>query len=96
MDNTIKLNIRETDDEVIENAIKAIQNLADAIIELCQRILEVIRTIINSFWESIKEFLKQTNPKLFHLAFCHKSYKVRKKNRSRLVRLFMRIAKYNE
>lgn len=79
-------------DEVRERLKVAI----DAIIEVVKRVVEAIKAVLHTFWKSLRDFLKRTNPKLFHLAYYHPKVRVRKKNFVRLFKMYMRKEKYNE
>lgn len=89
MENILKFEQQEAFDELI-NSIK---KLADVVMEVWQKIIEAIKTIFNTFWNALKEFLKQVNPKVYHLAYYHPKYRVRKKNQARLLRIWRRLIK---
>ena len=84
------------DQEKINKLIEAIQKVAEAIVDVFQKIMEALGSIFNTFWEALKGFLKQTNPKLFRLAYYHPKQRVRKKNRARLFKMLRRCIKYDE
>ncbi len=65
---------------------KAMNKVIEDIAELIKQVVVFIQTL----WESLKEFLKQTNPHLFHLAYKHKKSRVRKKNLKRFGRVLSR------
>ena len=80
----------QLDQETIDKAVEAIQKLAEVIVDVWNKIIEVIKNVLSAFWEALREFMKQVNPKLYHLAYHHKKHRVRKKNKKRLFLLFRR------
>ena len=63
---------------------KATVNVAEAIAELIKTVIEAVKKCINCFLLQLRDFLKQSKPHLFHLAYKHEKSKVRKKNEKRL------------
>ena len=92
MDNTSKLENQDMqfDQEIIDRTIEAIQNLAEFIVDVWQKTVQVITSVLNDFWEALRGFLQQVNPKIYNLAYHHKKHRVRKKNQKRLFILFRR------
>lgn len=80
----------QLDQETVDKAVEAIQKLAEFIVDAWNKVVEVVKNILNEFWGALMEFMKQVNPKIYHLAYHHKKYRVRKKNKKRLFLLFRR------
>lgn len=80
----------QSDQETIDKAVEAIQKLAEVIVDVWNKIVKVVKNVFNAFWEALRVFMKQVNPKIYHLAYYHKKHKVRKKNKKRLFLLFRR------
>lgn len=78
------------DQETIDRAIPSIQKLAEVIVDVWQKIVEAVTNVLNAFWEVLRGFFKQVNPKIYNLAYHHKKHRVRKKNKKRLFLLFRR------
>ena len=78
------------DQETIDKAIQSIQKIAEVIVDVWQKIVETVTSVLNAFWETLRGFLKQVNPKIYNLAYHHKKHRVRKKNKKRLFFLFRR------
>ena len=80
----------QLDQETIDKAVEAIQKLAEVIADVWNKVVEVVKNVFNAFWEALRGFMKQINPKIYYLAYHHKKYRVRKKNKKRLFLLFRR------
>ena len=80
----------QLDQETIDRAVEAIQKLAEVIVDVWNKVVEVVKNVFNAFWEALREFMKQANPKIYNLAYHHKKHRVRKKNKKRLFLLFRR------
>ena len=80
----------QLDQETIDRAVEAIQKLAEVIVDVWNKDVEVVKNVFNAFWEALREFMKQANPKIYNLAYNHKKHRVRKKNKKRLFLLFRR------
>lgn len=80
----------QLDQETIDRAVEAIQKLAEVIVDVWNKVVEVVKNVFNAFWEALRGFMKQVNPKIYHLAYYHKKHRVRKKNKKRLFLLFRR------
>ena len=70
--------------EKIDEIIEAIKTVAQAIMDLFKKIVASFKELFNNFWKSLKEFLKQENPKIYFLAYQHPKQRTRKKNQKRL------------
>lgn len=92
MDNIQRLEDQgiQIDQEALDKAIQAIQKLVEVIVDVWNKVVEVVKNVFNAFWEALREFLKQANPKIYNLAYHHKKHRVRKKNKKRLFLLFRR------
>ena len=80
----------QLDQETIDKAVEALQKLAEVIVDVWNKVVEVVKNVCNAFWEALRGFMKQVNPKIYHLAYYHKKHRVRKKNKKRLFLLFRR------
>lgn len=80
----------QLEQETIDKAFEAIQKLAEAFVDVCNKVVEVVKNVFNAFWEALRGFMKQINPKIYRLAYHHKKHRVRKKNKNRLFLLFRR------
>ena len=83
----------QLDQETIDKAVEAIQKLSEIIVDVFNKVVKVVedvKNVFNAYWGALREFMKQVNPKLYHLAYHHKKYRVRKKNKKRLFLLFRR------
>ena len=76
--------------KTIDKAIEALQKLSEVIVNVWNKVVEAVKNVFNAFWKSLREFMKQVNPKIYHLAYYHKKHRVRKKNKKRLFLLFRR------
>ena len=74
---------------------EALSKAVEAFGEFVKSFIEIIKKAFNIFWESLREFLKKTNPHLFHLAYKHQKSRTRKKNIKRLWRIFQRKGNKN-
>lgn len=81
---------QQLDQETVDKAVEAVKKLAEAIVVVYNKVVELIKNAINAFWETLREFLKQINTKIYHLAYHGKKWRVRKKNKKRLYLLFGR------
>ena len=71
----------QLDQETIDRAVDAIHKLAEVIVDVWNKVVEVVKNVFNAFWEALREFMKQANPKIYNLAYHHKKHRVRKKNK---------------
>ena len=80
----------QLDQETIDKAVEAIQKLSEVIVDVWNKIVEVVKNVLSAFWEALRGFMRQVNPKIYYLAYHHNKYRVRKKNKNRLFILYRR------
>ena len=73
-----------------DGVYEALSEAIEAMKKIIKQLVEVVGEVFSKFWNALREFLKQTNPHLFHLAYNHKKSRTRKKNIKRLWRIFQR------
>jgi hypothetical protein len=81
--------------EQCEAVVKAISTVAEVIKEIVDAITEVIKRFVDVFTDLWNELLySASNKKIVHLALHGRTKRIRKKNRNRLVKNFMKLLKY--
>jgi hypothetical protein len=80
----------QLDQEIIDKAVESIQKLAEVIVDVWNKVIEVVKNVFGAFCEALGGFMKQVNPKIYHVAYYHKNHRVRNKNKKRLFLLFRR------
>lgn len=76
--------------ELQNQLYEAVQQIADVIVELWKRVVEKLREMARALSDGIHHMLKKTNPRLYYLAYHGSTARIRKKNRQRLWRMWLR------
>lgn len=81
--------------EQCEAVVRTINTVAEVIKEVVDAITEVIKGFVDVFTYLWNELLySASNKKIVHLALHGRTKRIRKKNRNRLVKNFMKLVKY--
>lgn len=82
--------ISKLEQQALQFDQETIDKAAEVIVDVWNKVIEVVKNVFNAFWKVLSEFIKQVNPKIYHIAYYHKKQRVRKKNKKRLFLSFRR------
>ena len=75
--------------EIIDSIVEAIQTIADVIVQVVKKIADNLVKAFSGWWDSILKCCG--NKRIVYLAYHAKKKRIRKKNRNRLLKEFLRM-----